>query len=505
LDKSGAIACLARKRESRRILSGGNGCNCGLLKRIESRFDVVHPVVHGWCTALHGGARFVFGVTILWKIEKAASLGEPDKEKPVKTSSAAANGGTVVETVTRQRVVPAEKKESPEFWSYLEKLLPSDWSPHSHKLFIYRYRAEENIAGPMDPMEKNETGVLVMPRGEEVALSNREDAEFAIAQKFGGGLFRLILKRGSERVAETKVHVDAPRRAITPAYMEPTGPTVSTMSDTSTPSDVAHHALNVMANQEKTGYEVAGAALRTTADVLARVAQMPTAPALPPPNETDSMLKMLMLKMMENMINKMTAPAPAETSNAFFAKIQEAAVENLLNPRPSGPVSSAGAELVRQLPQVGGSVVEAIREWRIGQEAQRDTALAMRGAVPTNRAVQQPTAALPAPPAANSAPGGGMGGAPSFEFVESRIIKIMGESATVDEAAEHTYEFLTDLDPAAVVQLTGLGEQGLLNFFSTRPVLKPATGNVPKLQEFIRAFLKYASEDGATQAGTKPN
>jgi len=57
-----------------------------------------------------------------------------------------------------------------------------------------------------------------------------------------------------------------------------------------------------------------------------------------------------------------------------------------------------------------------------------------------------------------------------------------------------------------VRQLAMQGAAGLLQLFQTRPTLKPATVNIPRLQEFIAAFLKFDREntEGATE-DVKPN
>lgn len=439
----------------------------------------------------------------------------------MKPASAPANGGEVVETTIRKRVVPADpagKKENPDFWDYFEAIKADDWSSYRHKLFIYRYQGDVP-AGLSEQMEKNESGVMTMPSGEQVKLDNREDAEDAIAQKFGGGLFRLILKRGSERVTETKVHTFGPRKAVpAPTYREMEGPTVSTMSDAT--ADVAHHAIDQIAKQDRTAMDVAVNALKGAADVVQRFSKPQEAvTATTIPTEMDQMFKTLMLRMMERMLvpqdpiellTKLMALQsqlnPSGQTNPMIGKVLDVAVEKLLNPPATGPVSSAGAELVRQLPAVASYVTQAMHEWRSGMEAQRDAVALQRGQAPPARVVQP---ALPPAPAAAPTPTPPPG-APSLEFIESRIVQILREPLSAEDAAENVYGFLDTLDPPnesgnprLIQQLVMLGEGGLLNTFHMRPTLKPATQNVPRLQEFIKAFLKYAADTEGAPA--KPN
>jgi hypothetical protein len=160
---------------------------------------------------------------------------------------------------------------------------------------------------------------------------------------------------------------------------------------------------------------------------------------------------------------------------------------------------------VRALPGVAQYAVQGIAQWRAGVEAQRDTAAIMRGATPPppgNGARPSPTI-IPPPPADANGEGQVMAGAPSLEFIETRIVGILKEPISAEEAGERVLEFLDTIDPSVVAQLKALGEAGLLHLFQSRPVLQPAMINLPRLQEFIRAFLKFASE-GDDEPRNKP-
>ena len=93
----------------------------------------------------------------------------------------------------------------------------------------------------------------------------------------------------------------------------------------------------------------------------------------------------------------------------------------------------------------------------------------------------------------------------SIEFVEGKIVEIIKEPLGAEQAADEAIAFLDRLDPSLLGQLAGLGEAGLLNLFQSRPQLKPATANMPRLMEFIKAFLKYAAEHDGGEAQAKPN
>ena len=96
-----------------------------------------------------------------------------------------------------------------------------------------------------------------------------------------------------------------------------------------------------------------------------------------------------------------------------------------------------------------------------------------------------------------------------MELIEIKIVEILAEPQSAEWAAEETLNFLDRLDKSIVPQLASQGEAGLMTLFTTRPLLKPATANVPRLTEFIRAFLKYAGDtapDGQSATDTvRPN
>ena len=89
-----------------------------------------------------------------------------------------------------------------------------------------------------------------------------------------------------------------------------------------------------------------------------------------------------------------------------------------------------------------------------------------------------------------------------MDFLEKKIIEILGRPISAPEAADQALAFISELPDGAnaLAQFAMLGEEGLLHFFGTRPGLKPACANMSRLVEFIRAFLKMYAEDQAEAA-----
>jgi hypothetical protein len=279
--------------------------------------------------------------------------------------------------------------------------------------------------------------------------------------------------------------------------------------------------MSTVAGQERAAVEVGISALRGAAEVMQRFAKSDQQPANP---VTDQILQILIsralapppdpLELITRLMTVMKTFTPESHPSAttgqspLLDKLLDTALERLLNPVASGPAVSAGAELVRQLPSVAGYVVQAMDAWRHGSEAQRDTASIMAGrgqvtppqpgapaAAPVPRTLTAPPIA---PPPTAAQPEDNMG---TVEFLENKIVGIMRKpELSAEEAADDVLAFLDVLDPSLIKQLSGLGEAGLVNLFQTRPILHPMTGNMPRLIEFIRAFLKFSAGEQAPPA-----
>jgi hypothetical protein len=449
----------------------------------------------------------------------------------LKTATDTAETGRTVIKTTETRVIPTEiasERKTPEFWPYLEGLTRGDWE--RHLLYVYRKTAE---VGPMIMLEKS-SGFMAMPGGAQVELNSKEEFEFAMQQKYGGGHYHLIMKRGAERVTIGKMLIDGQPKSTQPGVFADNTNGTNPVAPTSQPAganDVATTAMNLVANHEAEAVNVAINALRGASEVVQRFSKE-NAPTSSP---TDDLLRQAMAAMLNKMLNPPPAPDPMESvlrmltvikelnavsnpagaQNSTLQKILDTFVERGLNPPPSGPATSTGAELVRQLPQVAGFVTDAMREWRMGMEVQRDAMLINRGATPAQLPPSgAPVASvIPPPPGPQPNPAEVQQNVtgPPLDFIEAKIIEILREPLSTEQAADEVLSFLDRLEPKLVEHLAASGEAGLFQLFQTRPILRQALTNVPRLQEFIRAFLALYGKPadavpGAGDVGTvKPN
>jgi hypothetical protein len=422
--------------------------------------------------------------------------------------------GGIEETITRRRIVSAEKASPPpDFWEYLGKLKPEDWvSPTggpSHSVYVYR-----DVPLPTLPLGKCTTSVF-----SEVncAWNDPEEMEMAFLAKFGGGSYRLILKRGPERICVGHMQIPGPYKNLT-ARVPESVPAANPAYGTNPPNgydptaDIARTAINTMANQDRTVMDIATGAIAKAAAVIKDFTPNPPPPAPAPADDLTRALQSAMIARLTadpletfvrlNQIVRETSPATnGGVAGSVTDKLIGAAVDRLLNPpapAASGPAGDIGSELVRILPSVAGYITQGMAEYARIMEAQQNIIALQKQPgyqVPPPRPQPQ---VLPPP-----APAQMNGSTDAMQFIESKIIEILREPQSAEWAAEEALSFLDRMDPNIVRQLTSQGEQGLMSLFQSRETLKPALQNLPRLQEFIRSFLRFAGENAKPEV--KPN
>ena len=409
----------------------------------------------------------------------------------------------ITETTIRKRTVPAIiENRTPDLWEYLRAIAPMDWPKH----MVYGYRVEPS---PKVGIFKCSEAWVQMPNGKRVQVADEQEMEFALQENFGGGTFRILVKAGPQIVTAGNIAVNAPPRAITIPVdngngHNPTGGVRITTAESDV-SSIAGKAIDAVAGQEHQAVRIGMEALGAAANVVRSFSDGR-------PQGGDDMTRQFMALMMarlaqdpmEQLVKLLTVMREMNgvmgggngSGGPLVDKLLGAAVDRFMNPAPNGAPVSPMAELVRQFPQVGGLAVEGLREFRLAREAEARIA-SMQQQRPV--AIAQPNPqVLPATttPAA-PVPTQNGGGAPTMEFLEQKIMGILQQPISANQAADEVLSFLTPLDPAIVDQLARLGETGLVALFQNRPLLKPATNNMPRLVEFIRAFLKMHAEDVA--------
>jgi hypothetical protein len=430
----------------------------------------------------------------------------------------------VVETVSRRRVIPADEaaqekpgRTTPEFWAFLESMTDEMWAG-DYMLYISREDPKPSLYGGTNTLEKC-PGYMMMPNGVRLKLDSREDVELAIKEKWGGKAFRLILKKGRERLTEGKCINEAqPKYPDTNSQQYQHPLPNANPAGSSDANQIASKAIDTVANQPGEVMKIAIDALRASAEMIAKSASSPQNNPPPQTDDFERAFKQAMLAKMlapapdpiELMIKLKQLEGPAGATNPLVDKLMNAAVDRFMNPLPASTGKTTLLDLGREiLPAVVTTAKEVMHEWRLGVEAQVRGVELSRGMNPQPPAAAVPAEIAPAPaapaaspaaqPAAQTAPSG----EPPFDWLAIKIVEILKEqSYTIDEAVDETLSFLYRshapvvallLDPPKLNAALPAGEQGLLMLFQNHPVLKQVPVN-PRLVEFIKKFIAAATE-----------
>jgi hypothetical protein len=419
----------------------------------------------------------------------------------------------VTEKTIRTRVVPAaelhrEKTGSmPDFWEYIESLSPDQWSDHIAYLYRQEPKATTFPGAPPAYLDKY-TGTIDIRPGVTVAMDDAGTVQEAIKEKFGGRVFRIILKKGKERITEVTFSTEALPRYPDTNSQYAHNPTIVTQTPSDSNAAIASKAIDAVTGQQPEALRLAMDVLKNASDIVMR--------QTPPP----APVSILDQTIMQALIAKALAPPPDPF--AMFLQFKELVappasngvketldlITTLKNSNLIGGAAGKSTllDLGREvIPAIATTARDAIHEWRLGVEAQVRGVEISRGNNPPPPTVLQPPpaiepAAAPAPsPPAQTAPSG----EPPFDWLAIKIVEILrDQSYTVDEAVDEALSFLYRahapavpllLDPPKLNSMLPPGEQGLLMLFQNHPVLKQVPVN-PRLVEFIRKFIAAAKE-----------
>jgi hypothetical protein len=435
----------------------------------------------------------------------------------------------MVETVSRKRIVTQAELEkeqkgrtTPDFWDFIESMTPEMWAG-DFMLYIYREDPKpSNYGGAGGALEKC-TGEMLMPNGVRVKMDSREDIELAIKEKWGGKAFRLILKKGRERLTEGKCMNEAPPKYpdSVPQYQQNPLPNAGAPGSS---DNVATRAMDLVANQNPQLMTVAIDTISRAADLVARHQTPP-----PPPQDSD-----LDRAFKQAMINKLLAPPPDPFEmflkfkqimgdggmgggSPLMDKVLTAAVDKILNPVAAVAAVTGRTTLLdvgRELIPVLGTVMH---EYRLSREADARITEIQRSAMPAQPVPAVPQqnppatvatlpAAVPQPVPQQAPPVPTM----TFPQIEAHIASIVSNSEfTTDEAVDEVLAFLynTDarlvgllLNPPSLDPRLKPGKDGLMMLCTYEAPFKPCLSNVPRLSEFLDKFIVAATEAEANEA-----
>lgn len=488
----------------------------------------MNEVLHLWCvfttpvvtTTHHALTAGVYDHRLpIRSIRNGPSRGFSDtKEKIVVTSPSVSS---VKEKIIRERTVSPEelaKEKSgtmPDCFEYIERLKAEDWGDHIAYLYRDEPKASTWPGAPPAYLDKFVGSIEVRP-GYSVTMDDAGTIQQAVKEKFGGRVFRLILKKGRERITECRFTNEAP-----PKYPDAQNqqPQYHQQPNGATDASVASKAIDAMASQQPDAVRLAMDVLRSASEIVMRQAN-PQQPHVTTESELDRAIR-------QATIQRLLAPPPdpfemfvkfkqlmgdggGMAGNPLIDKVLSAAVDKILNPAPAISGRTTLLDIGREFIPVLGTVMH---EYRLSREADARITELQRSAMPPPAAVQQnppalPAAPLPAPVPQQATPPAAP--ALTFQQIENHIAKIVKNVAfPVDEAVDKVLEFLYDTDPRIVGALLNPpsldprlkpGKDGLMQLFTFEPELKDCLANVPRLSEFLDKFIIAATEAEAAEA-----
>ena len=395
--------------------------------------------------------------------------------------------GTVVKETKFTESIPsvrsADAADKMEFWDYIESLKPADWP--AHLCYVYRWRASDNM--------HSAAGKLSLPFD-----------EMTIKDTFGGGIFRLLLKRNGQIYKRLERFVaegapkdpdEAPASASNIAGNLPANGEMGLLAQILHQQNQLFKELLERSNTRPAVDDAMRGALELQRDGFRSVVSEVRAiqpNAAPAPNPMDDLMRQFMTAAITKMMN------PADPIEAFSKMATAFTSLNLGNAAGGTHAPSIGVEIVRAIGPSIGQIAQAVTA---GYQAQMRSSMPpvaangrtidvtaqqpppLRANADDNRgnvtpmpgpAAPQP-AALPA--AANqdaAAPATGADEmpkpqAPNIEWVEAQLINLMNDlNLTPEEAAQRGFTMLEDVAPNVLADLNS--DMALRWVFANRPM-----------------------------------
>lgn len=400
--------------------------------------------------------------------------------------------GQAVEETTVTRIVNESKSEQEKIgWDaleYMDSVTPEKWSGGDHIIYVYRVEPilYRGASGP----------AYVTKYASPVTLEQ-------IQKEYGGGLFRIVIKRGQERMADTKYQLSGTPRDLSRGTQEfsPAAPGGVPQSDQSVISQAMQMATNPTARAAEVDM------LRTAASsaidmVRAQAPQQMTvkdilelANTLRGPahvekpfleTEVGRIVVAAASALVTALVNRVVTPTDPLDQLTKMATV----MQSLGGGNSSG--SDWKAALVNAAPQIANAVKDTVQELRLGTEAQ------MRLNAGRTLAPAPPPAAAPAQqnPAAPQnvvempqQPQVAQGAQPMEPF-ELKLIELLNDpNMTGDKAGE----ILDQTWPRFVDEISTYNVDMVIHAFKVRPLLQPHADN-PRLRQFVMEFLAWAKD-----------
>lgn len=403
--------------------------------------------------------------------------------------------GQAVEETTVTRLLPDPKAETEKNgWDaleYMDSTPVEKWNEGDHIIYVYRVEPilYRGASGP----------AYVTKYATPVSLEQ-------IQKEYGGGLFRLVIKRGNERMADSRYQLSGAPRDLTRANQEfsstSSGGASQQIDSNSgiTPGGVVSKAMDMVGNTEAQRAQVE--MVKSTATEMLAMARE-SVPKQMNVTEIIMLAKELAPKANSFFESPLGVALAGKLIDRLFSDpadqfIRMADVMSRLNGGSS--TNDWKAALVNAAPQLANAVKDTVHELRMGTEAQMqlNAGRTLQAAPPAAPAAQQNPA--PQNVVEMPAPAQTQGGPQPMEPFEMKLVELLNDpQMTGDKAGE----ILDQTWPRIVDEVSRYSVDQIIMAFGSRPLLAPHKGN-PRLRQFLTEFLQWANETDAPLTPTAP-
>jgi len=383
-----------------------------------------------------------------------------------------------------------KEKYSSDALEYMD-LIPRDkWDQGNHAAYIYRVEP---------PVYRNASGpAYVTKYATPITLDQ-------IQREYGGGLWRILVKRGDERMADRNYQVTGTPRDLTrttpefsassPGGVPASDGIVSKAMDLAANPTAQAAQIDMMRNSAVAAIELVKANAPKQLSVqeileLARGLQGPAGTEKPfLETEVGKIVVAAVSALVTGLVNRVISPTDPIDQITKYADL-------ISKFTPAGATSDWKAALVQAAPQIANSIKDTVQELRLGTEAQMrlNAGRTLTAAPP----LPPPPAAVPAvhqnPQAQNvvEMPAPQTGGT-GMEPFETKLVELLNDPNMDGEKAG---EILDQQWPRIVDEITLYSVDQIMGAFATRPILAAHAQN-PRLRQFITEFLEWAKEETA--------
>ena len=411
----------------------------------------------------------------------------------------------VESNLSKEDVEKARSKKWPELWEFLPTITDEEWQNHAYELFLYR-----------------ETGVGQKRSFVEKIYQSIDHSW--IQQKYGGGDFYLILKRGAQIIINGTASIEGPARMSDGSFNFGNGFSGGAAAPANNATLATLEAVRMAMNPEimKSMMQMFMTAANESMQMIRQ--QMPVQQdplttlrnakeilgigAAPVASPMDDITK----QFMQAAIGKMLNPPEHNAFKDTVQLINDVKAAGFLNAAPKTDLTTS---FVNNLPMIADRLVAGLHEYRLQAESTERAVRIQRGEISAGdpNVITVPAGGDPAAPGPQAPASQPAQQAPTrIEHLPPEVTAQVIMQANLQRlvlamkepncTGEHIYDYLYHVWPEMLAEMAQFNSATLLMFFKSRETQITRLGNdvlfqladAPQLPRLIDEFLAYAKK-----------